>query len=178
MNTTNLSQVTGAMNELIIFVQRNILTPLVILTILITMIALIVQITKIGANPNHPMLREIAMRDIASNIVTFALIPVIPFIGSLMTWSQITPKDIEAAQANPMLAFFRSLGIFSRIIVIVHAIAILTSFLFFIRNVVQLAMSGSNVNARTKAITGLMWTGLSVSLLGGLAVIFPILYSL
>lgn len=164
-----------AVNAFISFFQKNVITPITLLLVMVVIIAIIYQLVKIAASPTHPMLREIAMRDIASNIITFALIPLIPIVPTLMFWQTVSTEQVDQAFDNPMLAFFHSLNGFSRIVVIIHGLGIVTSLLIFIVNMVKLAGSGDNPQKRAQAVTGLLWAGLAIALLGGLAILLPIL---
>ena len=64
------------------------------------------------------------------------------------------------------------LGDYGKIITGVSAFVVITLSAVFMINVSKLGASAGNPQARSQAITGLLWTGIAIALVGGAGIIF------
>lgn len=90
----------------------------------------------------------------------------------------IGPNGVNVTgQTDSTSAWRTLLDKYKNVITIVSAIAAVTFVIFFIMNFLKLGASADNPQARSRALSGLLWTGLGAAGLGAVSIIMGIFYN-
>lgn len=152
--------------------------------LLVTIVAaFIFQIIRLSFNPDHPFIRMDIMRNLAS---LSAMLVAIGFFSSVgFSWiinimdkrrDTIVPGVIQSGDVSDSL-WNNILLDYKELVIVFFVFASVTLVLGMIIQFMKLGVTSGNPQARTKALMGIIWTGIAAAMLGGLSLILNLLLS-